>query len=160
MLKSKSWLAAQVLEQNMLDPFCAECVHENVVPFGLGESFYTLRLSREWRLVKREKRNKIFDPHLADNGIFNRVYVSYIDIYPRSFILGKTLEKVALGPDVVGLLVGCSTYQQLGLHITVPILPPGYNDYVLIGLSNLSPSTVRVYAEEGIANLHLMELGS
>ena len=71
----------------------------------------------------------------------------------HSYALGVSAERFKMPPDVIGICLGKSTYARTGLIVNVTPLEPGWEGHLTIEISNSSDSDVRVYADEGIAQL-------
>ncbi len=158
MIKSVDWIVEQAKASKLLDPFCLESV-DDVVSYGLQDGGYTLRLANEWRVIRRDKRNKIFDPKECDNTIFKDVRFDFIDVFPGSFILAHSIENITMPSDVFGLVCGKSIYSRFGLQILTSIIEPGFSGVFTFGLSNASPLIVRLYAGSGIVHVTFVERG-
>ncbi len=66
------------------------------------------------------------------------------------FALVKTLERVSLSPRMAGHVGLRSHYAKKGLDILAgPQIDPGFNGYLVVGLTNLSPRDITIpYKEE------------
>src|SRR6267378_6693836 len=91
---------------------------------GVQPSSVDLRVDRYFR-VFRNDTTPFIDPKLAQEDLTELVEVeqdgSFI-LHPGEFVLGSTLERVALGPDLVARLEGKSSLGRLGLliHSSLP----------------------------------------
>jgi dCTP deaminase len=90
--------------------------------------------------------------------MWREIHQEYIDIFPRAFIMAHTLEKIKMPENTMGLVTPLACYMGFGLHIMTPILNPGFDGYYSVGLANLSPSKIRVYANEGVVRLCFIEV--
>ena len=61
-------------------------------------------------------------------------------LHPGEFVLGSTLERVALPDDLVARLEGKSSLGRLGLliHSTAGYVDPGWDGYLTLELSNVA----------------------
>jgi deoxycytidine triphosphate deaminase len=157
-IRGKEWIIKQAKDANLLEPFCEECVTDKVVAFGVQRAGYVLRLSDEWHIINRESLNNVFDPHSIDRNMWRVLRKSAMDIFPRSFILGHSIERVKMPSDMVGSICLRPEYSQLGLLLMSPLLEPGYEGLIWFSFNNLSPSKIRVYSNEGIASLAFSEV--
>ena len=66
------------------------------------------------------------------------------------FALVKTYERIKLSPSVAGHIGLRSHYSKKGLDILAgPQIDPGFNGYLVVGLTNLSPRDITIpYKEE------------
>lgn len=83
-----------------------------------------------------------------------REYVGdVVQIPPNSFILGYSVERFTMPPDVVGMAVGKSTYARVGSTSIITPLEPGWQGHLTIEIANMSALPSVVYAGEGIAQI-------
>jgi len=74
-------------------------------------------------------------------------------IPPNSFALARSFEYFRIPRDVLCLVIGKSTYARAGIIVNVTPLEPEWEGYVTIEISNTTPLPVKVYANEGIAQV-------
>jgi dCTP deaminase len=69
-------------------------------------------------------------------------------LHPGEFVLGSTLERLALPDDVVAQLNGKSSLGRLGLvvHATAGFIDPGWDGHITLELSNVATLPIAVYA--------------
>ena len=79
---------------------------------------------------------------------------SAISIKPGDFYLVKTIEKVNMPNDLVGVFKPRTTLQRMGLFLRTAQVSPGYSGELTFALANLGPSTVKI--ELGARIVHLM----
>lgn len=75
----------------------------------------------------------------------------YVLIPPHSYMLGSTVEYFRVPRDVMIICVGKSTYARSGAIVNTTPIEPGFEGNVVIEISNSTPSPMRVYLNEGIA---------
>lgn len=76
---------------------------------------------------------------------------------PHSYALGVTVESFNIPVDVLGLCMGKSTYARSGLIVNTTPLEPGWRGRLVLEFSNSADLPVRVYANEGIAQVVFFE---
>ena len=83
-------------------------------------------------------------------------------LHPGEFVLGSTLERVALPDDVVGRLEGKSSLGRLGLliHSTAGYVDPGFSGYLTLELSNVANLPITIYPEMRIGQLSIFQMTS
>ena len=81
-------------------------------------------------------------------------------LHPGEFVLGQTLESIALPDDVVARLEGKSSLGRLGLliHSTAGFIDPGWNGQVTLELSNVSTLPITIYAGMKIGQVSFMQM--
>lgn len=68
-------------------------------------------------------------------------------LHPGEFVLGATLERVALPDDLVARLEGKSSLGRLGLliHSTAGFIDAGFNGHVTLELSNVATLPITIH---------------
>ena len=81
-------------------------------------------------------------------------------LHPGEFVLGSTLERVALPDDLVARLEGKSSLGRLGLliHSTAGFIDPGWDGHVTLELSNVANLPITIYPEMKIGQLSFVQL--
>ncbi|CAB4684418.1 MAG: dCTP deaminase [Actinobacteria bacterium] len=81
-------------------------------------------------------------------------------LHPGEFVLGSTLERVALPDDLVARLEGKSSLGRLGLliHSTAGFIDPGFDGHVTLELSNVANLPITIYNGMKIGQLSFMQL--
>jgi dCTP deaminase len=69
-----------------------------------------------------------------------------IILMPGETVLGITLEKITLPPNISGWLEGRSRFARIGLlvHISASFMQPGISNHQLLEMSNFSPNPLRI----------------
>lgn len=138
--------------KGMIDPFVPVQVRGGIISYGLSSYGYDIRLAQEFR-VFTNLHGAIIDPKKFDDSAFVVQNGDTCLIPPNSFILGRSVEKITVPRDVLVVCVGKSTLARVGLVVNVTPLEPEWSGYITIEVSNTTPCPVRVYANEGIAQL-------
>jgi dCTP deaminase len=81
-------------------------------------------------------------------------------LHPGEFVLGATLERIALGDDIVARLEGKSSLGRLGLqvHSTAGFIDPGFDGHVTLELSNVSNLPITIYPGMKVGQLSFLEM--
>src|SRR4051794_21745845 len=81
-------------------------------------------------------------------------------LHPGEFVLGSTLERVALPDDLVARLEGKSSLGRLGLliHSTAGFVDPGFDGHVTLELSNVANLPITIYYGMKIGQISFMRL--
>jgi dCTP deaminase len=157
-------------EEMMIWPFSNKQVTKNkrgekIVSYGLSSYGYDVRCSdwfveekplyssvyKEWapRDVKREAP---VGDRLETLGRYSQMG-GYIIIPPNGFVLTHTKEYLRIPRDILVVCLGKSTYARVGIVANITPLEPEWEGQITIELSNTSPYPVKIYANEGIAQL-------
>jgi len=130
-----------------------------VISYGLGPYGYDLRLSSVEFFIfkpgvgeinpKRFDHDKFLTPaelrHDADG--------EYFVMPPNSYALGVALERLEMPADVTGLCIGKSTYARVGKCANLTPVEAGWRGHLTLEFANLSGNDLRVYANEGVAQV-------
>ena len=141
-------------EHGMIEPFIDTQQRDDVISYGLSSFGYDMRIASEFRVFTPNIYNSVVDPKDIDE----RAMVEYetddhILIPPNSYVLGRSVEYFKMPSDVLGIVLGKSTYARSGIIVNVTPLEPGWEGYVTIEVGNGTPLPAKVYANEGIAQV-------
>jgi dCTP deaminase len=81
-------------------------------------------------------------------------------LHPGEFVLGSTLERVALPVDLVGRVEGKSSLGRLGLliHSTAGFVDPGWNGHITLELSNVANLPITLYPGMKIGQISFLRM--
>ena len=121
--------------------------------YGLGSFGYDMRLGSRF-LVPDEASGMTLDPTGTPAAAFREITAAEeLELPPRTFVLGESVERFALPPDILGLAFGKSSYARCGLVVNVTPLEPGWRGKLTIALINASPLPIRLHVGQGIAQV-------
>lgn len=78
-------------------------------------------------------------------------------LQPRAYALGVSVETFNIPLNVLGICYCKSTYARCGLMVNTTPLEPGWRGQLVIELANLTDLPMKVYANEGIAQVVFFE---
>ena len=78
-------------------------------------------------------------------------------IPPHSYVLTRSLEYFDMPRTVTAICLGKSTYARCAVLVNVTPLEAGWQGHLTIEISNLAPLPVKIYANEGCAQLVFFE---
>jgi dCTP deaminase len=83
-------------------------------------------------------------------------------LHPGEFILGSTVEKIALPDDIAAKIEGRSSLGRLGLiiHATAGYIDPGFSGFITLEISNISRLPIRLYAGMRIGQISFIKMSS
>lgn len=154
-VKSDRWIIEMAREQEMIKPFAASQVRTGI-SFGTSSYGYDFRLSDEFKVLDPKNITEL-DPAKMSAEHFRDVKADSILIEPNSFVLGRTVEYFRIPRDILTICFGKSTYARVGVIVNVTPFEPEWEGYATISLTNSAPLPVRVYANQGIAQLLFLE---
>lgn len=138
----------------MISPFFPNQVREQhgkrILSYGTSSYGYDIQLQPVWKFPRD---GVLLDPKLDCDSYFDTAHNDHFVIEPHGFVLGVTKEWFNMPDNVLGICVGKSTYARLGLVVNVTPLEPGWKGHLVVELSNTTHNPLKVYANEGIAQL-------
>ena len=137
----------------VIEPFDDGCVQPSSVDLHVDAAFR----------VFQNNRYPYIDVRKPQPDLTELVEVKEGDpfiLHPGEFVLGSTLERVALPDDLVARLEGKSSLGRLGLliHSTAGYVDPGWDGYLTLELSNVANLPITIYPEMKIGQLSFVEL--
>lgn len=123
-----------------------------------------LRLSNEF-LVFRNPHVPYIDPRGPPQDLTEPLTVpegGALVLHPGEFVLGSTLERVRIPPDLVARVEGRSSMGRLAVvvHATAGFIDPGFEGRITLELSNLGRVAVALHPGMRISQIVLHEMRS
>lgn len=151
MVKNDRWIR-EMSRKGMIDPFHEEQMRKGVISFGVSAYGYDMRIADEFKFpVPGDGR--IIDPKESNPDNFADHKGESCLIPANSYAICRSLEYFRIPRDVLVLCFGKSTYARSGVVVNITPLEPEWEGYVTISVSNTSPLPVKLYANEGIAQI-------
>ncbi len=112
-----------------------------------------LRLGTEFILTKKTKFSSLDldeeNLHEHIKKYQERIVVNIQDgliLHPNQFILGSTLEYIKLPNNIMGYIIGRSSWGRLGLIIaTATLINPGFAGVITLELTNVGEVPIKLY---------------
>ena len=81
-------------------------------------------------------------------------------LHPGEFVLGSTLERVAVPDDLVARVEGKSSLGRLGLliHSTAGFVDPGFDGHITLELSNVASLPITLYPGMKIGQISFLRM--
>ena len=81
-------------------------------------------------------------------------------LHPGEFVLGSTLERVAIADDLVARVEGKSSLGRLGLliHSTAGFIDAGFDGHITLELSNVANLPITIYPSMKIGQVSFMTM--
>ena len=81
-------------------------------------------------------------------------------LHPGEFVLGSTLERVAVPDDLVGRVEGKSSLGRLGLliHSTAGFVDAGFDGHITLELANVASLPITLYPGMKIGQISFMTM--
>jgi len=131
---------------------------------AIQPSSVDLHTDRYFR-VFRNDHTPFIDPKAAQEDLTELVEVADGEafiLHPGEFVLGSTLERVALGNDLVARLEGKSSLGRLGLliHSTAGFVDAGWDGHLTLELSNVANLPIAIYPGMKIGQISFLQMTS
>jgi dCTP deaminase len=146
----------------MIEPFEPHQVKTRngvgVISYGVSSYGYDMRVGNDFKVFKTTYMPMV-DPKKFDARAFDEVYAAdgeTVIIPPNSFALAQSVEYFRVPRDVVGIVLGKSTYARCGIHVNCTPMEPEWEGILTIEISNNTPLPALIYAGEGIAQVLFM----
>ena len=122
------------------------------ISYGISSYGYDVRCSNKFKIFA-DSDNGIIDPKDFNTNNFIDYEGHVCVIPPNSFVLTSTVEYFNIPRDIMALCVGKSTYARCGVVCNTTPLESMWSGHITIELSNTTPLPVKIYANEGIAQV-------
>jgi dCTP deaminase len=134
-------------------------------PLGKGSvqpSSVDLHVDRYFRVFRNDTTPYI-DPKKRQEDLTELVEVAdegAFILHPGEFVLGSTLERVALPNDLVARLEGKSSLGRLGLliHSTAGFVDAGWDGHLTLELSNVATLPIALYPGMKIGQISFLKM--
>jgi dCTP deaminase len=151
MVKNDRWII-EMAKKGMIEPFQDEQVRKGVISFGVSAYGYDIRIADEFKVPKPQP-GKVIDPKNFDEDNFIHFKTDVCEIPANSYVICRSFEYLRIPRDVLVICFGKSTYARSGVVVNITPLEPEWEGYITISVSNTSPFPVRLYANEGLAQI-------
>jgi dCTP deaminase len=139
----------------VIDPYVPEAVQPSSIDLHLDRRFRVFKNSRYPYIDVREEQAELTElVEISGDEPFI--------LHPGEFVLGSTLERVALPDDLVARLDGKSSLGRLGLliHSTAGFVDPGWEGNLTLELSNVANLPITLYDGMKIGQISFQRLSS
>jgi len=121
-----------------------------------------VRVAGEFRVFHNNRQPFIDVRHPSDD-LTDLVVITGEEpfiLHPGEFVLGSTVERVAIPDDLVARLEGKSSLGRLGLliHSTAGYIDPGWDGHITLELSNVARLPITIYKDMKIGQLSFLQL--
>src|SRR4249920_2530847 len=137
----------------IIDPYDERCIQPSSVDLHVDSQFRVFRNNRYPFIDVMHEQPDLTELVEVPNG-------EPFILHPGEFVLGSTLERVALPDDLVARLEGKSSLGRLGLliHSTAGYVDPGWDGYLTLELSNVANLPITIYPGMKIGQISFFRL--
>jgi dCTP deaminase len=139
----------------IVEPFDESCVQPSSIDVKVHNLFRVFRNHTAGVLdVKRDLTDLTELVEVPEDGVFM--------LHPGEFVLGSTLERVAVPNDLVARVEGKSSLGRLGLliHSTAGFIDAGFDGHVTLELANVANLPITLYPGMKIGQVSFMKMTS
>jgi len=137
----------------VVDPLDGRAVQPSSVDLRIDRYFRVFRNDTTPYIDPKEPQEDLTEiVEVGDGGAFI--------LHPGEFVLGSTLERVALPDDLVARLEGKSSLGRLGLliHSTAGFVDAGWDGHLTLELSNVANLPIALYPGMKIGQISFFEM--
>jgi len=137
----------------VIEPLDESCIQPSSVDLHIDGSFRVFRNHTMGIIdVKTNTEDLTELVEIPDDGVFI--------LHPGEFVLGTTLERVALPDDLVARLEGKSSLGRLGLliHSTAGFVDAGWDGQLTLELSNVASLPITLYPRMKIGQISFIQM--
>ena len=138
----------------VIEPFDDDCVQPSSVDLHIDRHFRVFRNHTMGHIDVKENLEELTE--LIEVTDDEDPFI----LHPGEFVLGSTLERVAVPDDLVARLEGKSSLGRLGLliHSTAGFVDAGWDGQLTLELSNVANLPITLYAGMKIGQLSFIRM--
>ncbi|MDQ4076323.1 MAG: dCTP deaminase [Chloroflexota bacterium] len=155
-IRPDSWIRRMAREYGMIEPYVDQQERQGVISYGVSSYGYDIRVADDFKIFTNVN-NAIVDPKNFDPQSFVDFRGDICLIPPNSFALARSVEYIRIPRNVLGVVLGKSSYARTGIVTNFTPLEPEWEGHITIEISNTTPLPARIYANEGIAQVLFFE---
>lgn len=125
-------------------------------PEAIQPTSIDLRLGNEFLIPRTDTPIDIKN----NTPSYEPVTCNVLQLPPKSFILGTTIETITLPSNLIGRIEGRSSIGRLGvtIHVTAGFIDPSFTGQITLEIANLSHNTIMLYENMRIAQIVFEEI--
>lgn len=144
-------------EYHILEPFYPEKIRNGVVSYGLSGFGYDITLSDEFMVMDQYRTGLILDPKNPPNLDRFKKRANSLWLEPGAFVLGVSKEWFNVPDHIFALVFAKSSYARYGMMANFCPIEGGWSGNYTLAFFNSSPNKMKIYANEGIAQVVFFE---
>jgi dCTP deaminase len=137
----------------VIEPFDDSCIQPSSIDIKIGPLFRVFRNHTARVIDVKEDMTALTELiEIPEDGVFM--------LHPGEFVLGTTLERVAVPDDLVARIEGKSSLGRLGLiiHSTAGFIDAGFDGHVTLELTNIATLPITLYPNMKIGQVSFMRM--
>ena len=152
-LSDRSIKEAMAAGRIVVEPYDERCLQPSSIDGKISNLFRVFRNHTAAVIdVKRDLSDLTELVEVDGDGVFM--------LHPGEFVLGSTLERVAVADDLVARVEGKSSLGRLGLviHSTAGFIDAGFDGHITLELSNVANLPITLYPGMKIGQVSFMAM--
>jgi dCTP deaminase len=152
-LSDRSIREAIAARRILVEPLDEACLQPSSIDVKLSSLFRVFRNHTAAVIdVKKDLTDLTELVEVPDDGVFM--------LHPGEFVLGSTLERIAIADDLVARVEGKSSLGRLGLliHSTAGFIDAGFDGHITLELSNVANLPITLYPNMKIGQVSFMTM--
>ena len=136
----------------VVEPFDERCVQPSSIDVKLSNLFRVFR-NHTAGVIDVKSAVDLTEPvEIPPDGVFM--------LHPGEFVLGSTLERIAVPDDMVSRIDGKSSLGRLGLiiHSTAGFIDPGFDGHITLELTNIATLPITLYPAMKVGQVSFMRM--
>jgi dCTP deaminase len=136
----------------VVEPFDERCLQPSSIDVKLSNHFRVFR-NHTAGVIDVKSAVDLTEPvEIAADGVFM--------LHPGEFVLGSTLERIAVPDDLVARIDGKSSLGRLGLiiHSTAGFIDPGFDGHITLELTNIATLPITLYPVMKVGQVSFMRM--
>jgi len=137
----------------IIEPFDPACLQPSSIDVKISNLFRVFRNHTAAVIDVKQNQEALTELiTIPADGVFM--------LHPGEFVLGSTLERVALPDDLVARIEGKSSLGRLGLiiHSTAGFIDAGFDGHVTLELTNIATLPITLYPNMKIGQVSFMQM--
>ena len=137
----------------IIEPFDERCIQPSSIDVKIGNLFRVFRNHTAAVIDVKQRQEDLTElVTIAADGVFM--------LHPGEFVLGSTLERVAVPDDLVARIDGKSSLGRLGLiiHSTAGFIDPGFDGHITLELTNIATLPITLYPGMKVGQVSFMQM--
>lgn len=162
MILSDQTLRAQIADGRIvIDPLDETLIQPSSIDVRISNLFRVFRNHTAGVIdVKQDQTEltELVEMHVDEHGVGVEPFM----LHPGEFVLGSTLERIAVPDDLVGRVEGKSSLGRLGLliHSTAGFIDSGFDGHITLELANVASLPITLYPGMKIGQVSFMQMTS
>jgi dCTP deaminase len=137
----------------VIDPLDESCIQPSSIDVKVSNLFRVFRNHTAGVIdVKVDMEDLTELVSIPDDGVFM--------LHPGEFVLGSTLERIAVPDDLVARVEGKSSLGRLGLliHSTAGFVDAGFDGHITLELANVASLPITIYPGMRIGQVSFLRM--